>query len=203
MLKQKQSKTKSSTKKLSSQAESKPEVSKTEAKTESSKAKKLSSKTKTKVKTESPKNKLKPEAQTRLLLFLWDMGGKEISQGELTEKLKRGKEKATVYQPIFQQLDKDGAIAVSAEGKTAKVSLMDKGLQMLDSGLKNPEFKFDGNQIDTNVANALVKWIGSIDKPVSVDPDKSAMASHSPPEIANSNKSKNSQIEAGKQKKAK
>lgn len=196
MLKQKQSKTKSSTKKLSSQAESKPEVSKTEAK-------KLSSKTKTKVKTESPKNKLKPEAQTRLLLFLWDMGGKEISQGELTEKLKRGKEKATVYQPIFQQLDKDGAIAVSAEGKTAKVSLMDKGLQMLDSGLKNPEFKFDGNLIDTNVANALVKWIGSIDKPVSVDPDKSAMASHSPREIANSNKSKNSQIEAGKQKKAK
>jgi hypothetical protein len=191
MLKQKQSKTKSSTKKLSSKTETKsskakakPELSTTEAKTKSSKTE-----------TESPKSQLKPEVQTRLLLFLWDMGGKEISQGELTEKLKRRKEKATVYQPIFQQLDKDGAIAVSTEGKISKVSLMDKGLQMLESGLKNPEFKFDGDRIGTNVANALVKWIASLDKSANVDPDKSA--------IANSNKSKNSKIEAGKQKKPK
>jgi hypothetical protein len=201
MLKQKQVKTKSSTKKLSSQpkAKAKPESSKTKVKAKAEKTQPA------KAKTETTKVKLKPEAQTRLLLFLWDMGGKEVSKGELTEKLKRGKEKATAYQPIFQQLDKDGAIAVSAEGKISKVSLMDKGLQMLDSGLKNPEFKFDGNQIGTNVANALVKWIGSLDKPASVDNGKSAIASSSNGKGANisSNNGKSTKTEASKQKKAK
>jgi hypothetical protein len=110
------------------------------------------------------KAKVKPEDKTRLLLFLWDMGSKDVSKGELTEKLKRSKETASMYQPVFEQLDKDSAIAMSTSGNAVKVSMMDKGMQMLQDGLKNPEFKFDGDRVGSNMANALLKWIGYVDK---------------------------------------
>jgi hypothetical protein len=194
MLKQKKSKTK--TKKTLSTPVTKIETAKLAAKVEKSqpaKAKSLPSKSTAKVeksqsakvkslvskstakmeKSQPAKVKAKPEDRTRLLLFLWDMGSSEVPKGELTEKLKRNKETATMYQPVFEQLDKDGAITCSTMGNAAKVSMMDKGMQMLEDGLKNPEFKFDGNQVGSNVANALLKWIGSSDMSVALKKETS------------------------------
>lgn len=93
--------------------------------------------------------------QVRLLLYLWDMGGSDVKRGELTKRLKRKQEKAADYQESYQQLEEDGAIALSRY----KVSLVQpKGLQMLEAGLKSEAFKFE-SQIGAKTANALLKWI--------------------------------------------
>lgn len=95
--------------------------------------------------------------ETRLLLFLWDLGGveKEVKKGELTERLKRKKEKAGDYQDTYEELEKAGAIALSKK----MVSLTTpKGLQMLNEGLKSDEFQFD-SAIGAKAANALLKWL--------------------------------------------
>lgn len=93
--------------------------------------------------------------QVRLLLYLWDLGGSDVKRGELTKRLKRKKETAADYQNSYQQLEENGAIAVSRY----KVSLVQpKGLQMLEAGLKSEAFEFE-SQIGARTANALLKWI--------------------------------------------
>jgi len=93
--------------------------------------------------------------QVRLLLYLWDMGGSDVKRGELTKRLKRKKETAADYKESYQQLEEDGAIALSRY----KVSLVQpKGLQMLEAGLKSEAFEFE-SQIGARTANALLKWI--------------------------------------------
>lgn len=93
--------------------------------------------------------------EIRLLLYLWDLGGSDVSKGELTKRLKRKKETAADYQDSYQQLEDKGAIALSRY----KVSLVQpKGLQMLEEGLKNEAFEFE-SQIGAKTANALLKWI--------------------------------------------
>ncbi|MBW4574777.1 MAG: hypothetical protein KME08_05775 [Aphanothece sp. CMT-3BRIN-NPC111] len=99
------------------------------------------------------------QAKTRILLALWDMGGAttEVKKGELTKRITRTNETAGDYKGVFEQLEKEGAIAIVKN----KVSLFDKGVQMLGEGLKSPEFKFD-SQIGARTANALLKWIGEM-----------------------------------------
>jgi hypothetical protein len=94
--------------------------------------------------------------KTRLLLFLWDMGGveKQIKKGELNERLKRKKETAKHYQDTYEELEKAGAIALSKN--TVSLSTPE-GLQMLNEGLKSDEFQFD-SAIGAKAANALLKW---------------------------------------------
>ncbi|MEQ9552571.1 MAG: hypothetical protein RIM23_23520 [Coleofasciculus sp. G3-WIS-01] len=93
--------------------------------------------------------------EIRLLLYLWDLGGSDVSKGELTKRLKRKKETAAHYQDSYQQLEDKGAIALSRY----KVSLVQpKGLQMLEEGLKSEAFEFE-SQIGAKTANALLKWI--------------------------------------------
>jgi hypothetical protein len=118
------------------------------------------------------------QAQTRLLLYLWDMGGteEEVNQGELTSRLKRGKEKSAEYSGVFEQLDKTGAITVTRKGNSAKVSLTNQGMLMLGEGLKSPEFQFEGNQVGSRVANALLKWLRHSDGAVSVSNGKAPAA---------------------------
>ncbi|PSO79957.1 MAG: hypothetical protein BRC44_07525 [Cyanobacteria bacterium QS_4_48_99] len=118
------------------------------------------------------------QAQTRLLLYLWDMGGteEEVNQGELTSRLKRGKEKSAEYSGVFEQLDKTGAITVTRKGNSAKVSLTNQGMQRLGEGLKSPEFQFEGNQVGSRVANALLKWLRHSDGAVSVSNGKAPAA---------------------------
>lgn len=95
------------------------------------------------------------EKEIRLLLYLWDMGGSDVKRGELTKRLKRKKETAADYKDSYQQLEENGAIALSRY----KVSLVQpKGFEMLEAGLKSEAFEFE-SQIGARTANALLKWI--------------------------------------------
>lgn len=105
------------------------------------------------------------QAKTRLLLALWDMGAKEtaVAKGKITKRLIQKKQKIADYQGIFEQLEKEEAIA-SAKNK---LSLSDQGVEMLGKLLKHPEFKFEGTIVGTWAANALVRWIAGMDGAVS------------------------------------
>jgi hypothetical protein len=97
------------------------------------------------------------QAKTRVLLALWDLGADktEVKRGDLTEKIKRTGEMATDYQPIIEELEQAGAIAIS---KKNQIFLPDEGLKLLDAALIGSEFQFDA-QIGAKTANALLRWI--------------------------------------------
>jgi predicted transcriptional regulator len=101
------------------------------------------------------------QAKTRLLLALWDMGAsqKEVMKGQLTKRVVQKNLKASDYQGIFDQLEKEEAIAIAKN----KFSLSPKGVEMLGESLKHPEAKFEGTIVGTWVANALVRWIAQMD----------------------------------------
>jgi hypothetical protein len=101
------------------------------------------------------------QAKTRVLLTLWDLGGneKQVKRSELNKGIVRTNEKATGYQAVYEQLEKDGAVTLATKNRVVNVTLTEKGLQMLSEGLNNDDFAFDGNQVGTKVANALLKWI--------------------------------------------
>ncbi|MEJ1933037.1 hypothetical protein WDZ92_22760, partial [Nostoc sp. NIES-2111] len=105
------------------------------------------------------------QVKTLTLLALWDLGGAkiEVKKSDLTKRVTRTKEKAKDYQVVFEELQQTGAIAIATKNRVAKISLTDKGLQILGNGLKSQDFEFDGQQIGTPVANVLVKWIRQID----------------------------------------
>ncbi|WP_414575905.1 hypothetical protein [Anabaena sp. CCY 9402-a] len=105
------------------------------------------------------------QAKTLTLLALWDLGGTtaEVKKSDITKRVTRTNEKAKDYQPVFEELQENGAIAIATTNRVAKISLTETGLQILDDGLKSGDFEFDGNQIGARVANALVKWIRQID----------------------------------------
>ncbi len=106
---------------------------------------------------------------TRLLLFLWDMGGAEaqVSKNELTKRVLQTREKAGDYQEVFEQLEKEGAITIATKNRSIKVSLTDTGLQRLDTGLKSPNFEASGRQVRAKDFNTLLKWIRHLDSAVS------------------------------------
>ncbi len=109
------------------------------------------------------------EAQTRLLLFLWNMEEKEVLKGKLTTRLKRGKEKASIYQPVFEKLIENGGIILTKKGRSITVSLTDKGEKILADGLQSDEFGFNGNQVSSKIANALLKWIRQSENQITTD----------------------------------
>ncbi|TVQ54531.1 MAG: hypothetical protein EA366_11805 [Spirulina sp. DLM2.Bin59] len=104
------------------------------------------------------------QAQTRLLLSLWDLQGlnQAVKRSDLNKRLVRSKEKAKDYQPIVDQLEKDGAIKVTTKNRSVSLSLTPQGLELLKSGLQDPDFKFSGSIIGTKFPNALLKWVRSI-----------------------------------------
>ncbi|MDZ7951804.1 hypothetical protein [Nostoc sp. DedQUE09] len=99
---------------------------------------------------------------TRLLLALWDLGGmqQEVKKGQLTKRIVSKSKKVADYQGIFEELQKQGAIAISKKGYSLTSG---KGLEVLGEGLRSSEFKFEGTIVGTWAANALVKWISQID----------------------------------------
>ncbi|MEB3180909.1 MAG: hypothetical protein VKL59_18035, partial [Nostocaceae cyanobacterium] len=101
------------------------------------------------------------QAKTRVLLTLWDLGGNEtpVKRSELNNRIVRTKEKAADYKAVYEQLEKDGAVTLATKNRVVNVALTEKGLQMLGDGLNSDDFAFDGNQVGTKVANALLKWI--------------------------------------------
>ena len=110
---------------------------------------------------------METQAKTRLLLALWDLGGakQEVKKGELTKRIVTKTKKVADYQSIFQELEEKGAIAISKKGYSLVSPV---GLEALNEGLKNPDFSFEGKTIGTWTANALVKWIGEINRGVAV-----------------------------------
>ncbi len=125
------------------------------------------------------------QTKTRLLLALWDMGGakEEIKKSELIKRIIQTKEKAGDYQVFFEQLEKEGAITLTTKNRSVKVSLTDKGLQMLDAGLKSSDFESSAKQVRAKDFNTLLKWIRHLDGAVSTSngqakPTVAAIASY-------------------------
>lgn len=69
--------------------------------------------------------------------------------------------------PILQQLEKEAAIALSKNNRSVKVSLTNKGLELLSERLKSPEFKYKANVVGAKTANALLKWMRQMNGTVS------------------------------------
>lgn len=105
------------------------------------------------------------QAKTRLLLALWDMGATktEVMKGQLTKRVVQKSHKASDYQGIFDDLEKEGAISSDKN----KFSLSSQGVARLGECLKNPELQFEGTIVGTWVANALVRWIAQMNGAVS------------------------------------
>ena len=105
------------------------------------------------------------QAKTRLLLALWDMGATktEVMKGQLTKRVVQKSHKASDYQGIFDELEKEGAIASDKN----KFALSPQGVARLSECLKNPELQFEGTIVGTWVANALVRWIAQMNGAVS------------------------------------
>jgi len=113
--------------------------------------------------------KAEAKQQTRLLLNLWNLGGveKEVKLGELNKQVKLSKEKTKDYQKLYEKLEKEEAIALTKKGNSTKISLTNKGLEMLDAGIKNPDFQYSPRQrVRTKDFNALLKWIDSLNSGV-------------------------------------
>lgn len=108
------------------------------------------------------------QIKTRTLLALWDLGAAktEVKKGELTKRVQRTNEKAGDYKSVFEQLEKEGAIAIATNNRVIQFSLTDQGLQMLGEGLKSPKFEYD-TSVGAKTINALLKWIRQIDGAVS------------------------------------
>ncbi|MBG1245385.1 hypothetical protein [Nostoc sp. NZL] len=123
-----------------------------------------------------------PQTRTRLLLALWDLGGtqQEVKKGQLTKRIVSKSQKVADYQGSFEELQSQGAIAISKKGYSLTSP---KGLEVLGEGLRSGEFKFEGTIVGTWAANALVKWISQIDVAVTsanvpVNGVKGAIASY-------------------------
>ncbi|MEJ6481231.1 hypothetical protein N0Y54_07790 [Nostoc punctiforme UO1] len=122
------------------------------------------------------------QISTRLLLALWDLGGtqQEVKKGQLTKRIVSKSQKVADYQSSFEELQNQGAIAISKKGYSLTSP---KGLEVLGEGLRGGDFKFEGTIVGTWAANALVKWISQIDVAVTgadvpVNGVKSAIASY-------------------------
>lgn len=122
------------------------------------------------------------QAQTRLLLALWDLGGtqQEIKKGQLTKRILSKGKKVADYQGLFEELQQHQVIAISKQGYSLTSP---KGLEVLGEALRSSDFKFEGTIVGAWAANALVKWISQIDilvdrQAISVNSAKSAIASY-------------------------
>ncbi|HLO49984.1 MAG TPA: hypothetical protein VK211_16320 [Kamptonema sp.] len=116
------------------------------------------------------------KGKIRLLLNLWDLGfGKgKVKKGDLTKRIVRTGETSKDYEGILTRLREGGAIAFSMEKRVLVVEITDVGQQVLADGLKNgnSHFEFDGSQVGTRLANALLKWLRSQAGVVSVAVEK-------------------------------
>ncbi|MBG1261412.1 hypothetical protein [Nostoc commune] len=103
-----------------------------------------------------------PQTITRLLLALWNLGGtqQEVNKRQLHDRIVSKGQKVADYQGIFEELQSQGAIAISKKGYSLTSP---KGLEVLGEGLRSGEFKFEGTIVGTWAANALVRWISQID----------------------------------------
>lgn len=100
--------------------------------------------------------------KTRILLALWALGGtkQEVKKGDFRKRIVPKGKKIADYNQIFDELEKDNAIAISKKGYSL---VSPKGLELLAEGLKSDDFKFEGTIVGTWAANALLRWIGEVE----------------------------------------
>jgi hypothetical protein len=103
------------------------------------------------------------KAKVRVLLTLWDLGAHEsqVKWGELGKRILRAREKMDTYNDVFEQLQEEGAIAISPNKLSRVVELTAKGTEILEHEItsKESQFEFDGQQVSTILTNALLKWV--------------------------------------------
>jgi hypothetical protein len=112
-------------------------------------------------------NSVDLKIKTRLLLMLWDLGGStdQIKKSDLINSVKQGKEKVATYQPVLDELNEKGAIAITTKNRSVKVSLTDIGLQILEDCLKSPDFEYTANEqrvVSSKNFNAVLRWLRQI-----------------------------------------
>lgn len=95
---------------------------------------------------------------TRLLLALWFLGGKDVNQGAVTDRVKLKGEKSADCQKFFAQLQADGAIELT-DKKPVKVSITERGKKILGQGLSSSALEIEGTVVGAWMAKALLKWI--------------------------------------------
>ncbi|MFO8040978.1 MAG: hypothetical protein R6U67_16205 [Sodalinema sp.] len=100
----------------------------------------------------------KPDAKTRLLLMLWASGEDSMTKGQLLQKVKRSAEKSGDFTSVFEELAQLEAITTEKAGQSFRVRLGDRGLNVLQDGLNNPNFSFPGSVVSSRLANALLQW---------------------------------------------
>ncbi|ERT06361.1 hypothetical protein M595_3723 [Lyngbya aestuarii BL J] len=111
-------------------------------------------------------NSVDSKIKTRLLLMLWDLGGAtdEIKKSDLINSVKQGKDKVATYQPVLDELNEKGAIAITTKNRSVKVSLTDIGLKILEACLKSPDFEYNARQrVRTKDFNAILRWLRQTD----------------------------------------
>lgn len=104
------------------------------------------------------------QAKTLLLLALWDLNTtNKVTKSQLTKRVVRKGQTVADYQGIFDELEQEGAIAITKN----EFSLTSKGEEMLGKMLKSGELKLGGTIVGTWAANALLKWISQMNGAVS------------------------------------
>jgi hypothetical protein len=115
---------------------------------------KMSPTTQTKADSHPSETKTTPRS-TRLLLAVWSLGGKEINQGKITDRLKINGKKSSDCDELFASLEKENAIEIAKK----KVSITNKGIEQLGQGLKSSDLAIKGTIVGSWMAKALLKWI--------------------------------------------
>lgn len=113
------------------------------------------------------------QIQTRLLLHLWALGGSQgnVRQTDLTQKLKKKSEKVGFYSRFYEELEREGAIAITGQNRSPRLTLTPRGFQHLRDRLNSPDFEFDPHQkIGPKDFNALLRWIRHLDGNASESP---------------------------------
>lgn len=117
------------------------------------------------------------KAKVRVLLNLWDLGGGErkVKKGNLTKSIVRTGETSKDYGQVLDELRETGAIAYELAHRQLVVQVTERGQEILAEGLTSGDspFEFDGSQVGTRLANALLRWLRCQDGGVSVGKGKS------------------------------
>lgn len=91
----------------------------------------------------------------RLLLALWSLGGKDVNQGKVSDRLKVGGKKSSDCDELYARLEREEAIEVSKK----KVSITNKGIELLGQGLQSSDLAIEGTIVGSWMAKALLNWI--------------------------------------------
>lgn len=125
------------------------------------------------------------KAKVRVLLNLWDLGEGErkVTKGDLTKSIVRTGETSKDYEQVLNELREAGAIAYELAHRQLVVQVTERGQEILAEGLTSgdSQFEFDGSQVGTRLANALLRWLRCQDGGVSIGkgkPESSAIASY-------------------------